>query len=292
MRSLHSLSLAFIASFGVPALAQTGTLDQFSPLYSEAAAYGGQSASFNGDAGFLVWQAEVQAGVTGRLEGFEMEFLGAATGSHIDVRVRLGSGWNTGPEVWSGSFDTALAAWATHFFDTSAANIQLQAGDLFVIELQGNDTHMNIGGSYVAPAIGNALYPNYLYLNGPGCFADCGWRIGFHTYMQPGGGLQLAIGGTCGGPMTVQVSGGTPNGRAAIVYCFGPGGPTAIPPGNACAGTMLDLNSTAVVRDFVDLGPSGNGQTGPVNIPSGACGTVRVQAVDLGTCLTSNVVQL
>lgn len=291
MRSLPPLFLALTLGLGAPALAQTGTLDQFSPFTGEAAGQGGQSASYNGSTNFLVWQAEVEAGMSGTLEGFEMEFLGAPTGSHIDVRVRLGGGWNTGPAVWTGSFDTAVAAWTTHFFDTSAANIQLNAGDLFVIELQGNDTGMNIGGSYVPPATGGALYPNFLYLNGPGCFSDCGWRIGFHTYMLTGG-LQLALTGTCGGAMTAQVGGGTPNGTAAIIYCFGPGGPIAIPPGNPCAGTLLDLNNTATLGGLVNLGPSGNGQLGPVNVPSGACGVVRVQALDLGSCQTSNVVQL
>ncbi|TAH34332.1 MAG: hypothetical protein EYC70_15405 [Planctomycetota bacterium] len=287
--------LSLVATLGLvlaspAALAQTGTLDQLSPFTSEAGALGGQSASYNGSTSFLVWQAEVQAGIAGTLEGFELEFLGAATGSHIDVRVRLGGGWNTGPVVWSGSYDTTQTSYHSYFFDTTSANIVLNPGDLFVIEMQGNDTGMNIGGSYVPPP-NPPLYPNFLYLLGPGCFADCGWRIGFHTYML-GGGLQLSVTGTCGAQMTAQVGGGTANGQAAVIYCLGPGGPIAIPGGRPCAGTMLDLNNTATLGGVVNLGPGGNGQLGPVNVPSGACGVVRVQALDLTSCATSNVVQL
>lgn len=47
--------------------AQTGTVDQVSP---------GANASFNLDASSLVWQAQVQAGVAGQLEGVELDMTG------------------------------------------------------------------------------------------------------------------------------------------------------------------------------------------------------------------------
>jgi len=51
-------------------------------------------------------------------------------------------------------------------------------GDTFVWEVQGDGSGVNGRGSYIAPP-GTPLYPESLYLNGPPCYADCGWRLGF-----------------------------------------------------------------------------------------------------------------
>jgi hypothetical protein len=104
--------------------------------------------------------------------------------------------------------------------------------------------------------------------------------------------LTLTITGACGGQMTARVDGGTPNGSAALVYCFGPGGPTVIPPGFSCPGVILDLNKNARLGAVLALDAAGSGTLIPVHVPSGACGIVRVQALDLTTCAASNVVTL
>ncbi|MEO6710111.1 MAG: hypothetical protein ABI054_00925, partial [Planctomycetota bacterium] len=154
--------------------AQTGSVDQVSPA---------TNAGFNGDAPSLIWQVEVKAGLTGTLEGFSLTLSGNP-GSQLNTSLRMGPGWNTSPVVFS-SLITKLTASANEvlFVDTTSAGISVAPGTLFVIELNGNATGMGMGGSYVPPP-GTPLYSQDLYLNNPGCFADCGWRIGFTTYVN------------------------------------------------------------------------------------------------------------
>jgi len=131
------------------------------------------------------------------------------------------------------------------FVDVTSANILVAPGTDFVIEMQGLDTGTNMLGSYVDPASGPPLYPEPLFLNGPGCFAGCGWRIGFMSYV------------------TNSTSTGTP-------YCFGDGTGTACPcanngaAGNGCASSVnanggnLSAGGTAsVTADSVVLTGSG-----------------------------------
>ena len=169
------VALAFISS---QAAAQTGTLDQVSPYNPTS----GQSAWFNGDASSLTWQAQVRAGIAGQLEGFNLELSGNA-GAQVDVRVRVGDGWNVTPIVFQTQLTKAIGGNEIVFVNTTSANVTLAVGGTFVIEMQGNNTGCGLQGSYVDPNVGPALYPEPLFLGGPGCFAGCGWRIGFETYM-------------------------------------------------------------------------------------------------------------
>ncbi len=172
----------------LPAFAQTGALDQVSPFPP-----GGASASYNYDAPSLVWQQQVRAGLGGQLEGFELT-LGGAVGSTFGVRLRLGDGWTLSPVVWSGTSAPASGAFGeTQFFDVTAAGIALSAGDTFVIEIQGNGSGASGFGSYIAPPAA-PLYAENLYLGGPGCFADCGWRLAFRTWMLGGIGTSYCAG--------------------------------------------------------------------------------------------------
>lgn len=210
-------TLAPFALIAAAASAQTGVIDQVSPY---------TNAGFNASSSSLTWQIEVQAGLAGQLEGFEL-YLNGSQGSTIDVRVRMGGGWSTNPVVFSttvvdqtGGFNEV--AWV----DTTSAAIPLTPGTLFVIELQGHDDGGGVTGSYVAPP-GTPLYAQPLFLNGPGCFAGCGWRIAFTTYVVQGSSVTPMCFGTgcpCGndepsagcenstgnGGLLVQ-SGGTPS---------------------------------------------------------------------------------
>ncbi|MCY3001570.1 MAG: hypothetical protein NTV21_07185 [Planctomycetota bacterium] len=167
-------TLAGIATLSLAAVAQTGTLDQDnSSMFN---------AGFNGDAPSLIWQQEVQAGVAGTLEGVEV-FMSGNPGGSFEVRIRAGGGWNTSPILFQTVVTQSSAGVVPVFINTSSANITLAAGGKFVFEIQGNGSGGGISGSYV---LGNPTYPNFLYLGGPGCFADCGWRLAFRSYMLTG----------------------------------------------------------------------------------------------------------
>ena len=160
-----------------PARAQTGVLDQVSPVQAKT--------TFNGNAPALIWQAQVRSGVAGTLEGITLELFSPAGGSQLDVRIRVGPGWNTSPVVFQTQVSASTAGWQSVFVDCSAANIAQSVGGLFVIEMQGNGTGTFMGGSYIDPSIGPPLYPEPMFLDGPGCFAGCGWRIAFKTHVLP-----------------------------------------------------------------------------------------------------------
>jgi hypothetical protein len=199
-----SLSLPLcVASLSAFAGAQTGTIDQVSTNNPTPP---GQTAGFNGDAISLIWQAQVRAGIAGQLEGFVLELTGPQ-GATLLTNVRVGAGWNTGPSAFQFLISKPTAGTDQVFVNTTSANIALSVGTLFVIEMQGQATGCGIHGSYVPPAAGSPLYPEPLYLGGPGCFADCGWRIGFTTYVV----------------------------NSATTYCSGDGTGTACPCGNAGA---------------------------------------------------------
>jgi hypothetical protein len=163
------------------ASAQTGTLDQVSPNPGS-----GQSAWFNGDAVSLTWQCEVATGIAGQLEGVTISTTAGSIGQTVDLRLKVGTGWNTNPPAFSTTVIKTQAGNEDIFVNMTAANIMLNVGDLFVIELQGTGMGTGLAGSYTPPP-GTPQYPQYLYLNGPGCFADCGWRIAFQTWMLGGG---------------------------------------------------------------------------------------------------------
>ncbi|MCC6908492.1 MAG: hypothetical protein IT430_11160 [Phycisphaerales bacterium] len=257
---------------GTAALAQTGTLDQVSPM---------TNAGFNLSASSLQWQQQVRVGVAGQLEGFELMIQGNA-GAQFNARVRVGDGWNTGAIVFQNLYTKPNNGNELMFIDVTSANINLGVGDTFVIETQGNDTGAGLVGSYNP---GSPLYPENLYLNGPGCFSDCGWRHGFNTYMiEGGGGLALELSGPCPGQVTVDISGATPGGRVAIVYGTCNGSTTI--PGGQCAGTVLDVGGARLLR-IVTADGNGNASASG-NAPQGACGRICVQAVDATTCETSN----
>ncbi|MBK8181207.1 MAG: hypothetical protein IPK67_20470 [Planctomycetes bacterium] len=166
-----SLALA-LGSATALAFGQTGTLDQTSPW---------TNANYNGAAPSLTWQQEVRPALNGILEGFSLQLTGNA-GAQVDVTVRVGPGWNTGPAAFNALLTKQTSGNEVVFVDCSSAGIGVGSGSSFVIELVGNNTGCGMNGSYVAPP-GTPLYAPLLYLGGPGCFADCGWRIGFESYV-------------------------------------------------------------------------------------------------------------
>lgn len=94
--------------------------------------------------------------------------------------------------------------------------------------------------------------------------------------------------GVTGGPMEIKVSGATPGGSVAVAYAWGDGGPTTIPPGHPCAGLTLDLNQGVSLQGIHVADAEGQLTIGPATVPASAAMAVRLQAVDLTTCSTSN----
>jgi hypothetical protein len=112
--------------------------------------------------------------------------------------------------------------------------------------------------------------------------------IAMNVTTGSGGGFALSAQTSCpsSGPARLQASGGS-GGRVAFVYSTRTGS-FRIPNNQPCAGTTLGLGGTPA------LGGTAQGNPATLNIsnvPGGACGHIFVQAVDLDTCATSNVVR-
>ena len=98
----------------------------------------------------------------------------------------------------------------------------------------------------------------------------------------------LGTQGKTGGPMGVQFWGATPHGAVAVLYAFGGGGPSTVPAGQPCAGTLINLNPARQPLAMLRANAAGRGSFGPAYVPPSAAQSVRLQALDLATCGTSN----
>ena len=173
-----------VALSGSPALAQVGTVDQFSLSGSNS------GASIVGSNQAPAWQQEVHAGMEGYLQGISLN-VGGTAGATIPVRLRSGEGWSSNPALW----ETVYVVPGTHqadlvYFDVRSANIQLAVGDAFVIEV-GLPSGTGLEASHSTPA----CYPGELFLGTSTCHADCTYRMEFKTWMdvQPPGGSYCSV---------------------------------------------------------------------------------------------------
>jgi hypothetical protein len=183
---MKTASIIAIAVLAGAASAQTGTLDQHSPW--EGLAPPVQGASFNFDAAFLVWQAQIRAGTDGQLEGIEIAASQGDAGAQVEVRIRDGAAWSTAPALFETAVTKSVAGPEIMFVDMTSAGIELTEGDVFVMEANGTGTGVWLLGTYVPPASGQPpAYPEPLFLlEAP--HGDGQWRVGFKTYMIEGGG--------------------------------------------------------------------------------------------------------
>lgn len=102
----------------------------------------------------------------------------------------------------------------------------------------------------------------------------------------------LGVRGETGGPMGVFASGATPGATVALLHGYGLGGPTAVGAGLPCAGTLLNLNAPVRLLRTFTADAAGKVDYGPAYVPPQVRGRVRLQALDLATCATSNVARL
>lgn len=104
--------------------------------------------------------------------------------------------------------------------------------------------------------------------------------------------LGLSVASSCpqGGPLTIEWSGGSPGGPVVLLFST-QAGMTTIPPGQPCAGTVLQLGAQRL--RIIYRGQSDNQGGGTLNgsVGLGACGG-RLQLLDLDFCATSNVARV
>jgi hypothetical protein len=138
----------------VPRLAwAAGVLDQSSSF---------SGASFNVGTNTLVWQQQIQVGIAGQLEGINVSLT--SPGAQTTITIRKGAAPNSTAAV----FQQAVTSAATEpqFVDMSASNIVFAAGDLFVMEVQGN-SGQSLEGNYTAPPRTTGLLPTALPQRNP-----------------------------------------------------------------------------------------------------------------------------
>lgn len=169
MSKLKIFAAALAAAVSVGAGAQAAVLDQSS------APFGGSFYEA------LNWQQAVTAGLDGQLTGITLY----GNGTNVTVRVAEGDGFHSGPFAFS---QFASLAMGGTFIDVSSANIFLNAGERFVIDLTGG-----YGGNISAAAStygGGSLFLNFgVPFDYTAC---CNASLAFQTFMEPtspGGGV-------------------------------------------------------------------------------------------------------
>lgn len=125
----------------------------------------------------LEWQQQVTVGLAGTLSGITLYTI---NGTDNDlVRIGVGSAPFTGN--WAFQTNVGINSGGT-FIDTSSANITLNQGDFFTIDVSGGPGCCNLAGS-TTPYSGGDLY---LDINGQ--FTDYtqlfGYSMAFQSYMN------------------------------------------------------------------------------------------------------------
>jgi hypothetical protein len=125
----------------------------------------------------LEWQQQITVGLGGNLSGITLYTI---SGTDTDT-IRIGVG--SAPFSGQWAFETTVGIDSTGtFIDTSSANIALNPGDFFVIDVSGGPGCCNLAGSTIPYSGGD------LYLDLSGQFQDYtqlfGYSMAFQTYMN------------------------------------------------------------------------------------------------------------
>ena len=264
------------------AAAQTGSLDQDSPF---------ANVSFNCALPGWSRMQNAIAGVDGQLEGIVFE-VASSTGADT-ATIRIWPGWNPPMPGQTPLFDGQVVANGSiaheRFVDMTSANILLQAGDMYSIEFVADSQSMGCWGN----ALSSGGYPWDFYEDN----GSSGWqlvggntRLGFKSYMLPlpPPGPSLVLNANCPGIGSISVANATPNGTVGLAWSNMAGNYTMN--GGPCPGVTIGLIQP---RLLVTGTADGNGDWNfPVSIPSGACGNITIQVMDLGSCTPTNTVAL
>ncbi len=277
-----ALTIAVTSASSITASAQLGDLDQFSP-YTDA--------WFNLDASILTWQQQVRAGVDGQLEGVALHLTGITGQSELELTIGVGDAWSNNLVFTTNVILEEISAW--HYIEMTDANIQLKAGDTFVIQTKGNDTGMELHGSWVELP-GQPEYPEPLYLNNQN-YADGQWRHALKTYMLNDANDCVALKVdplVAGKNIKWEIAGADPHAQGVIVYGTKPGSTQVNGYANYCADFGIQgINQNRIVG-FWTADASGDA-TITKTIPAKYIGQrILTQAAQRGTCpdpCTSNI---
>lgn len=102
-------------------------------------------------------------------------------------------------------------------------------------------------------------------------------------------GLSLTLTSVCPN-VQLALTDATPNGPVALLYARQLGS-LVVPAGRPCAGSLLGLGNGIALATMWTADAAGSA-TLSAQIPAGLCGSVFLQALDLGTCATSLVLPL
>lgn len=186
----------------------------------------------------------------------------------------IGAGNYAGTVTWSptGGQDPTLTA----TFSPALANgefVRFGADTDFFVSDPCPGGNFATGGAVVTvvDSAGNTTTCTYAFIDTNTSEATCG-----------SAGFTLATSDSCPGTMTFTVTGETPGGDIAFIYGV-PGSFTQ--GGTPCTGTMVGIANPTIAQFGPATSASGT-------VPAGACGTIRVQAVDVATCTVSNFIDL
>lgn len=106
--------------------------------------------------------------------------------------------------------------------------------------------------------------------------------------------FSLWLDGTLGHYMVAKMTGATPNSQVMLMWAKDRGGPSPIPNGLPCAGTMMNLNSNLGKVAITQADANGDAMIGPGprRVPAAADGLIWLQAIDLSNCNKSNRIQM
>ncbi len=100
--------------------------------------------------------------------------------------------------------------------------------------------------------------------------------------------FSLTAQGRTGGRMRLSARGATPGGDVAFFYALDRDGSAVVPPLRPCAGALLDLRPRVFLVDLKTADATGRAVTHAGWVPDVEDGCIRIQALDLATCTTTN----
>jgi hypothetical protein len=165
------------------------------------------------------------------------------------------------------------------FGDTAVVTVYDIAGAILFISGSINVPDSSpVHFSYTDTDIGSVVISSMVY----------SWSPIIDNHEYGAGGPSLRITGNCGSVMTADVVNATPFGPVAIIYSFGTG--SFVVPSGPCAGTVLGLDGVGITLLATPFADGAGAATYSTLVAPFACGAVFVQALDVATCGTTNVV--